>query len=100
MVNNPRPSIENLPVELFHRIFDNLDAQTILFSIRSVCRLFRSVVNSYDRYNLDFKVIFKCNFHRLWQLIQPQHLNSLTLYIMNRFLIKYLSLFRIIVFDN
>ncbi len=80
MANNSRPSIENLPVELFHRIFDNLDAQTILFSIRSVCRLFRSIVNSYDRYNLDFKIISKCNFHRLCRLIPPQHLISLSLY--------------------
>jgi hypothetical protein len=75
-----RPSIENLPVELFHRIFDSLDAQTILFSVQLVSRLFRSVVNSYDRYNLDFKIISKCNFHRLCRLIQPQHLISLTLY--------------------
>ncbi len=80
MANNPRPSIENLPVELFHRIFDNLDAQTILFSIRLVCRLFRSVVNNYDRYNLDLKIISKCNFHRLCRLIPPQKLISLTLY--------------------
>ncbi len=79
MTNNPRLSIENLPVELFHRIFDNLDAQTILFSLRPVCRLFRSIVNSYDRYNLNFKTISKCNFHRLCRLIHPQHLISLTL---------------------
>ncbi len=80
MANNPRPSIENLPVELFHRIFDNLDAQIILFSIRPVCRLFRSIVNNYDRYNLDFEIISEYNFNRLCRLIHPQNLISLTLY--------------------
>jgi hypothetical protein len=44
MSKNLIPSIEILPVEIFYRIFDNLDAQTILLSIRLVCRLFRSIV--------------------------------------------------------
>ncbi len=73
------PSIETLPVELFHRIFDNLDAQTILFSIRSVCRLFQSVVNTYDRYVLDFKLISKSDFYPLCHLIPPSKVISLTL---------------------
>ncbi len=80
MASNSSPSIENLPVELFHRIFDHLDAQTILLSVRSVCRLFRSIVNNYNRYKFDFEIISKTNFHCLCQLIQPQHLITLTLY--------------------
>ena len=36
-------SMDNLPVEIFHRIFDHLDIETIFFSIRPVCRLFRSL---------------------------------------------------------
>ena len=34
MSNNTISSIETLPVEIFHRIFDNLDAKTILSSLR------------------------------------------------------------------
>ncbi|CAF4581290.1 unnamed protein product [Rotaria sp. Silwood1] len=41
--NNMNPSIQILPVEIFHYIFDNLDAQTILFSIRPTCRLFQAM---------------------------------------------------------
>ncbi|CAF4725063.1 unnamed protein product [Rotaria sp. Silwood1] len=79
MSNNMNLSIQILPVEIFHRIFDSVDAQTILFSIRSVCRLFRAMVNSYDRYNLDFKLISKSNFHLLCRLINPQNVLSLRL---------------------
>ncbi|CAF1104696.1 unnamed protein product [Rotaria sordida] len=79
MSSNIIPSIDILPVEILHRIFDNLDAQTILFSIRPVCRLFRAVVNTYDRYVFDFKFISKSNFHLLCRLINPQNIISLTL---------------------
>jgi hypothetical protein len=79
MSNNLVPSIETLPVELFHRIFDNLDAETILFSIRPVCRLFRSVVNTYNRYVLDLKSISRSNFHIFCRLIDPGDVISLTL---------------------
>ncbi|CAF1382834.1 unnamed protein product [Rotaria sp. Silwood1] len=79
MSNNTSPSIQTLPVEILHRIFDSLDAQTILFSIRPVCRLFRAMVNTYDRYFLDFKSISKSNFHLLCRLINPQNVISLRL---------------------
>ncbi len=79
MSNNMVLSIEALPVELLHRIFDNLDAETIVVSIRSVCRLFRSVVNTYDRYVLDLKLISKSIFYLLCRLIHPNNVISLTL---------------------
>jgi hypothetical protein len=72
-------SIETLPVELLHRIFDHLDTETILFSIRPVCRLFRSIVNTYDRYILNLKIISKSTFDLLCRLIQPENIISLTL---------------------
>ncbi|CAF1489447.1 unnamed protein product [Rotaria sordida] len=80
MSNNTNPSIQILPVEIFHRIFDSLDVQTILFSIRPVNQLFRALVNSYDRYNLDFKSISKSNFHLLCRSINPQNVISLKLW--------------------
>jgi hypothetical protein len=79
MSNNRMPSIETLPVELLHRIFDHLDTETILFSIRPVCRLFRSIVNTYDRYILNLKIISKSNFDRLCRLINPENIISLIL---------------------
>ena len=79
MPNNINSSIEKLPVELFHRIFDNLDVETILFSIRPVCRLFQSVVKTYDRFILHFKLISKSNFNILCRLINPKNVISLTL---------------------
>lgn len=38
MSNNIVPPIETLPVELFHRICDDLDAQTILYSLAEIFR--------------------------------------------------------------
>jgi hypothetical protein len=45
-------SIERLPVEILHRIFDDLDAQSILLSVRPLCRLFRAMVSTYNRNSL------------------------------------------------
>ena len=80
MSNNTSVSIQSLPVEILHRIFDSLDAPTILFSIRPVCRSFRAIVNTYDRYTLDFKSISKPNFHLLCRLINPRNVRSLRLF--------------------
>ena len=80
MSNNTSASIQTLPVEILHYIFDSLDAPTILFSIRSVCRSFRAIVNIYDRYTLDFKSISKSNFHLLCRLINPRNVRSLRLF--------------------
>jgi hypothetical protein len=79
MSTNTIPSIETLPAEIFHGIFDNLDAETILLSIRPVCRLFRSLVNTYNRYVLNFKLMAKPNFVILCRLINPENIISLTL---------------------
>ncbi len=73
------PSFETLPVETFHRIFDNLDSETIFFSIRPVCRLFRSVANTYNGYVLDFKSISKSRFYLFSRLMHPRNVISLTL---------------------
>ncbi|CAF0863818.1 unnamed protein product [Rotaria sordida] len=79
MTNNINLSIEKLPVELLHRIFDNIDAETIFFSIRSVCRLFQSVVKTFDRFILNFQSISKSNFYKLCRSIDPKNVISLTL---------------------
>ena len=70
-------SIEALPVEVFHQIFNHLDAETIFLSVRPVSKLFRSIVNSYDRYVLDFNLMSKANFNVLCRSIYPQSVISL-----------------------
>lgn len=53
----------SLPLELLHRIFDDVDART-LFSVREVCRMLYAAVNSYNRFHLiienDSKSYLKC----------------------------------------
>ena len=78
MSNHIITTIKILPVELFHRIFDNLDTETIIFSIRSISRLFRSIVGTYDRYDWNLKLISKSNLYVLCRLINPQNVISLT----------------------
>ena len=71
--------METLPVEILHRIFDGLNAETILLSLRPVCRLFRAIVTTYDRYILDMQLISKSNFYLLCRLIKPQNVIALIL---------------------
>ena len=73
-------SMDNLPVEIFHRIFDHLDIETIFFSIRPVCRFFRLIVQNYDRLDFHLKIISKTRFDVLCRLIPPENIRSLTLY--------------------
>jgi hypothetical protein len=54
--------METLHIELLHQIFDYLDTEILIFSIRPVSRLFQSTVNTYNRYVLNIKLISKRNF--------------------------------------
>ncbi|CAF3990703.1 unnamed protein product [Adineta steineri] len=75
-INSP---IGTLPVEMLHRIFDNLDAETILLSIRVVSRLFQAAASTYNRYSIDFQLISTSKFPLLCRLINPENVISLTL---------------------
>ncbi|CAF1388726.1 unnamed protein product [Rotaria sordida] len=70
--------IKTLPTEIFHRIFDYLNVQTILLSIRYVCRQLNALTNTYDRYDLNLNLISKVSFIRICHLIQPESIISLT----------------------
>ena len=59
------PSLLTLPVELLHRIFDYLDAQTILLSFSYVCTHLRAVTHTYEKYTLDLTSISKSDFHHM-----------------------------------
>ncbi len=78
--NIPRKSlssIEILLVEIIHRILDNLDAETILLSVRLVSKLFRSIISTYNRYSLDLSLVSKRNFDLLCRLINPENVISI-----------------------
>ncbi|CAF0831596.1 unnamed protein product [Adineta ricciae] len=70
--------MDGLPVEIIHRIFDHLEASTILFSIQVLSRSFRSMVNSYNRFSLNFKKLSQQHFRLLCRLLSPQQIISLT----------------------
>ncbi|CAF3869494.1 unnamed protein product [Rotaria sp. Silwood1] len=71
--------IERLPTEILHQIFDYIDAETILLSIRRVCRQWMAWTNTYNRYGLNLNSISKQNFPLICRLIQPENVISLTL---------------------
>jgi hypothetical protein len=88
MSNSP---LVNLPVELLHRIFDHLDAYIIVLSVRCVCRQLHAVVNSYNRFQLNFdstvnsyrlfssnsNSMRNSNFKIVSRLVQPSNVISL-----------------------
>ena len=73
-------SMNDLPLEILHRIFDLLDIETLFFSIRPLCRYLRSTVHNYDRLNFNLKIVSKCHFDALCRLISPKNIRSLALY--------------------
>ena len=72
-------SLHILPVEIIHRIFDHFDGQTILLSVRYVCKRLYTITDSYNRYELDFSYISKSDFHLIHRIIDPKNVISLTL---------------------
>ncbi|CAF1063116.1 unnamed protein product [Adineta steineri] len=79
MTNNMLASLETLPIELLYQIFDNLDVETIVVSLRQVCRLFRSVIQTYNRYVFDFQSISKSNFNLICRIVRHENVISLIL---------------------
>ncbi|CAF1366845.1 unnamed protein product, partial [Rotaria sordida] len=71
--------LETLPAEVLHRIYDELDAETILFSIRCVSKRLYSITNNYNRYRLDFHYMSISNIRVMARIIDPKNVISLTL---------------------
>jgi len=72
-------TLDTLPVEILYRLFDNLDIETIVLSLRYVCKRFYLTTKSYNRYNFNFKSISKPHFHFICQFIPFENVISLTL---------------------
>ncbi|CAF3585627.1 unnamed protein product [Rotaria sp. Silwood1] len=71
--------LQILPIELVHRIFDYLNVETIVFSIRSLCKWFYSIANAYDCYKLDFRYMSKSDLLLMVRIIDPKNVISLIL---------------------
>lgn len=72
-------SILSLPMEVIHRIFDFLDFQTILFSIRSVCKRFQDAANQYNRLHVSLEPKQKEIIKSLLSILQPGNVTELSL---------------------
>ncbi|CAF4457327.1 unnamed protein product [Rotaria sp. Silwood2] len=70
---------EALPIEIIHRIFNYLDVETILFSIRCMSKQFYYAANIYDRYELNFLYMFKSDLPVIARIINPKNIISITL---------------------
>lgn len=71
--------LDNIPVEILHRIFDHLDAHTIIVSIRAISKRYYGVVNSYNRFQLNFDSNKKSFIECMARIIQPSNVTSLIL---------------------
>ena len=72
-------SLPTLPMEILHRIFNELDGTTLFLSVRDVCRSFRAAVDTHHRYALDCAPLSKPDFHQLVRVIRPEFTIALTL---------------------
>lgn len=69
--------LNNLPVEILHRVFDYCDVQTILCKIGCVCKRLRAVAYQYNRFHLRFDVKDTRLIKHLFHLISEDSIVSL-----------------------
>ena len=79
MTSTVAASLGLLPVELLFRIFKDLDTETILFSIRYVCKRFHTITPHYHRYELNCQAIGKRRFHSICVTTAPNNVTALVL---------------------
>jgi hypothetical protein len=60
MSNKITLSLLTLPVEIIYRILDHQSNFTIICSMRNVCQRLNKIVDSYDRYQVNYFYYFKC----------------------------------------
>ena len=65
----------SLPTEILHRIFDNLDENTILLSVQGTCKQLQLTVNAYNRFKLN--QISKQKLLSACQVLSPENIVSL-----------------------
>ena len=73
MSNTTISSLDTLPTEVLHRIFDFLKASVLIFNVRPVSSKLRSVVANYNRYKVDSQSVSTTQFQRICRLIPPEN---------------------------
>ena len=79
MSDKPAAMLLTLPVEILHRLFNELDGAAIFLAIRDVCQSLRAAVGSYHRYALDFTSLSKPAVRRILRVIRPECVATLSL---------------------
>lgn len=72
-------SLYTLPNELIYYLFEHLDITTILFSFRYVCKRFQNIVNSFQQYKLDMRLISKSDFDHICHIVPCEKIYSIIL---------------------
>lgn len=72
-------SLISLPIELLHRVFDFVDAQTILLNIANVCQQLNFVSASYNRLKLKYDSSSHYNFKQISRLVCFDNVISLSI---------------------
>ncbi|CAM4746127.1 unnamed protein product [Rotaria magnacalcarata] len=72
-------SLLTLPIEVIHHILAYCDTQTILLSIRPVCKHLYSIVNSYDQFELTLDWKSKSKFQWMYRLIPTEGIVKLNI---------------------
>ncbi|CAF0795080.1 unnamed protein product [Adineta ricciae] len=65
----------SLPLEILHQIFDDLDAKTILLSVRRTCKQLHLAANTYNR--LKLARVSKQKLTKIRQVLVPENVLSL-----------------------
>ena len=72
-------SLDLLPVEILYRIFDDLDTEIILLSMRYVCKRFYGITQHYNRYTLNCQAMDKTKFDSIGDVTVPNNVTGLIL---------------------
>ncbi|CAF1223400.1 unnamed protein product [Rotaria sp. Silwood1] len=70
---------DKLPIELIHKIFNYLETYDIFVSFFNINTYMNTILNTYQRYNLNFKSISMSHFYITLHYINPSQVISLTL---------------------
>lgn len=79
MSNKEIACLNTLPTELIYKIFIYLNSETIIRSLRCVCKRLYDIVKIYDQYDFNFQSILKSDFIFLCNYIQLNNIKSLIL---------------------
>jgi hypothetical protein len=55
-------TLATLPVEMVYRILDHVNGKTIFLSLRNVCQRLNDIIDTYQRYQVNFSFIFQVSF--------------------------------------